>query len=73
MRKSKKVRKDNKAWSKYRVWHDPILLRKFKPDNKDKKTRIPKFATIDIETQDWVNYVCGEVFWYDDNLSLIHI
>lgn len=67
MRKSKKVRKDNKAWSKYRVWHDPILLRKFKPDNKDKKTRIPKFATIDIETQDWVNYVCGEVFWYDDN------
>jgi hypothetical protein len=67
MRKKKKIRKDNKSWSKYRDWFSPVLLKKFKPNNKDKKTQAPKFATIDIETQDWVNYVCGEVYWIDDN------
>ena len=67
MRKKKKNRVEEKGWSKYRDWHEPILLRKFRPDNKDKKTKMPKFATIDIETQDWVNYVCGEVYWIDDS------
>jgi len=64
MRKKKKVSKLS-PWSKYREWHKPILLRKFKPDNKAQKTPPPKFATIDIETQDWVNFVCGEVYWID--------
>lgn len=67
MRKKKKNRKDNKSWAKYRDWFEPILLKKFKPNNKDRKTKVPKFATIDIETQDWINYVCGEVYWIDDN------
>jgi hypothetical protein len=62
MRKKKSNLPTN-AWTKYREWHTPILLRKFRPDNKDKVTKTPKFATIDIETQDWVNFVCGEVYW----------
>jgi hypothetical protein len=65
MRKKKK-NPPKGPWAKYREWYKPIILRKFRPDNKDQKTKVPKFATIDIETQDWVNYVCGEVYWVDD-------
>ena len=64
MRKAKKNKK-NTMWSKYREWYEPIKLKKFSPDSKDQKTKAPKFATIDIETQDWINYVCGEVYWFD--------
>lgn len=66
MRKAK-LNRPKTLWNKYVQWHEPILLRKFKPNNSAKRTQIPKFATIDIETQDWVNYVCGEVYWIDDN------
>jgi hypothetical protein len=57
--------KNSSLWKKYRSWHEPVLLRPFRPDKKDKTTKTPAFATIDIETQDWVNFVCGEVYWID--------
>jgi hypothetical protein len=68
MRKAKKQEKKSKGpWDKFKEWYKPILLRPVKLESKDQKTSIPKFATIDIETQDWVNYVCGEVYWKDSN------
>jgi hypothetical protein len=53
-------------WDK-REWYEPVTLEPYHPDSDNKLTKAPKFATIDIETQDWVNYVCGEVYWIAKN------
>lgn len=47
----------------YRFKYDPVVLYPFEPNGRDKKLDAPRFATIDIETQDWINFVCGEVYW----------
>ena len=64
MHKYKKNRPEN-VWTKYSEKYKPILLRPFEKGSAKNRTETPKFATIDIETQDWVNYVCGEVYWKD--------
>jgi hypothetical protein len=64
MHKYKKNRPEN-VWTKYSEKYKPILLRPFEKGSSKNRTETPKFATIDIETQDWVNYVCGEVYWKD--------
>jgi hypothetical protein len=57
-----------KHWDGFEKFkYEPVLLKPSPNRNNPQKIPPPKFATIDIETQDWVNYVCGEVYWKDKN------
>lgn len=62
-KKSKK--KVSSFFKKYREWYTPVLLRPMKAKAKTQIIPCPHFATIDIETQDWINFVCGGVYWFD--------
>jgi hypothetical protein len=54
-------------WEKVvKTKYEPIELKPSDSLRKQKIIEPPRFATIDIETQDWINYVCGEVYWIDD-------
>ncbi len=61
--KRTRTRTKKSFFDKYRDWYVPVKLKPLRPDRADQKTAMPRFATIDIETQDWVNFVTGEVYW----------
>lgn len=65
--KKTKEKKGKEYWWKkiVKTNYVPIELKPSDAFKKQKLVEPPKFATIDIETQDWVNYVCGEVYWKD--------
>jgi len=66
--KAEKEKKERDYWWSQipKTKYVPILLKPSDSFRKQKIIEPPKFATIDIETQDWINYVCGEVYWVDD-------
>jgi hypothetical protein len=62
------IKDDDKYWDGFeKQKYKPILLKPSPNRSNPKKIPPPRFATIDIETQDWINYVCGEVYWKDKN------
>jgi len=66
--KPKKEGKKEYWWMKaIKTKYNPIELTPSDAFRKQKMVEPPRFATIDIETQDWTNYVCGEVYWLDGN------
>jgi len=56
-------------FTRFREWYSPVKLRPFKPESSSQKTSVPDFATIDIETQDWIEYICGELYWVDEEMK----
>ena len=61
----KRKRKDE-YFSKFeKKKYSPVQLKPTDGLKYKRDVPAPRFATIDIETQDWVNYVCGEVYWLD--------
>lgn len=63
--KRTRERKTKNEWAEYIDWYEPVLLKPFSAKEKNKVKKEGKFATIDIETQDWIKFVCGEVYWID--------
>lgn len=64
----KKEEKDPYAsfWEKFeKVNYTPVKLTPTHGLKTQTPVPTPRFATIDIETQNWTEFICGEVYWLD--------